>query len=66
MVEQDLLKKGRHWNIFNMIQETCCKCLKEIKKICYSSKKGWLCSKCNDIEIKDEKSIHNQKNSSSK
>lgn len=51
-----------------MIQETCCKCLKQIKNICYSSTvvKGWLCAKCNDIEIKDEKSIHNKKNSSSK
>ena len=43
-----------------MIQEKCVACEKDIKKICYSSKNGWLCSKCNDKEIKDEKNENKQ------
>lgn len=45
------------------IKETCCKCEKDIKNICYSSKKGWLCAKCNDIENKEEN--ENRKNNKS-
>lgn len=49
------------------IQEVCKKCHNAITKIMYSTKGGWLCSKCNDIEIEEEiqyeKSLRNKKNS---
>lgn len=52
------------------IKEICKKCRKAISGVMYSSKQGWLCDKCNDLEIKEElkneKSLHNKKNSSSK
>ena len=46
-----------------MIQEKCVECEKDIKKICYSSKKGWVCSKCNDKINKDEENEIRKTNS---